>query len=373
MNLNKNVERGIFWNNKQKQSNPIHEVSYRASFKPELPAFFIENYTNIGDVVYDPFGGRGTTAIESSILHRNSIINDINPLLLYMAKGRIVPPHFQEVEERIANLPLEKEFVLTDWEKENLLPFFNIKTLFQILSLREYFFNKEMDNIDYFIISVALSRLTGHSKGFFSVYTLPPNQAVRPNRQLLINEKYSNDLEEVKSVKEILLKKSKSLLRERADYSDDTYCQFLNCDSRDTPDIKDSSVDLVVTSPPFVNVIDYVGDNWLRNWFIDELVTKEDIVQTPNIEEWNDFIKESLLELKRVVKKGGKIAIEVGEVMKGSVDLSKNIVDIGESIGLDLIKVFIQDISFTKTSAIWGIENNKKGTNTNRVVLFGVN
>jgi DNA modification methylase len=60
-----------FWTSKQRQSNPIHEVSYRACFKAELPRFFIKLLTKENDVVYDPFAGRGTTIIEAALLNRN--------------------------------------------------------------------------------------------------------------------------------------------------------------------------------------------------------------------------------------------------------------------------------------------------------------
>jgi len=69
-----------FWTAKQRQANKLHEISYRACFKPQLPRFFIEKYTKEGDIVYDPFLGRGTTIIEAALLGRNVIGNDINPL-----------------------------------------------------------------------------------------------------------------------------------------------------------------------------------------------------------------------------------------------------------------------------------------------------
>lgn len=52
-----------FWTARQRQAHSLHEISYRACFKAQLPAFFISNLTNPGDVVYDPFMGRGTTPI----------------------------------------------------------------------------------------------------------------------------------------------------------------------------------------------------------------------------------------------------------------------------------------------------------------------
>ena len=55
-----------FWTARQRQGNSLHEVSYRACFKPQLPRFFIERFTKPGDIVYDPFMGRGTTLIEAA-------------------------------------------------------------------------------------------------------------------------------------------------------------------------------------------------------------------------------------------------------------------------------------------------------------------
>lgn len=84
-----------FWTSKQRQANSIHEISYRACFKPQLPRFFIELLTNKNDIVYDPFNGRGTTVLEASLLGRNFIANDINPLSLVITKPRFYIPEIK--------------------------------------------------------------------------------------------------------------------------------------------------------------------------------------------------------------------------------------------------------------------------------------
>ena len=82
-----------FWTSKQRQNNPIHEISYRACYKAELPRFFISLLSKEKDVVYDPFSGRGTTIIEAALLKRNVIANDINPLSTFLSKPRLfIPP-----------------------------------------------------------------------------------------------------------------------------------------------------------------------------------------------------------------------------------------------------------------------------------------
>ena len=41
-----------YWTSGQRQANSLHEISYRACFKPQLPKFFIERLTKVGDGVY---------------------------------------------------------------------------------------------------------------------------------------------------------------------------------------------------------------------------------------------------------------------------------------------------------------------------------
>src|SRR5262245_49374453 len=69
-----------FWTNRQRAAPSLHEISYRACFKPQLPRFFIDRLTKPGDVVYDPFMGRGTTLLEAALCGRTPWGCDVNPL-----------------------------------------------------------------------------------------------------------------------------------------------------------------------------------------------------------------------------------------------------------------------------------------------------
>ena len=57
-----------FWTSQQRKASSLHEISYRACFKPQLPSFFIRLLTEQSDRVYDPFSGRGTTVIEAGLI-----------------------------------------------------------------------------------------------------------------------------------------------------------------------------------------------------------------------------------------------------------------------------------------------------------------
>src|SRR5690242_12281368 len=68
-----------FWTARQREGHSLHEISYRACFKPQLPAFFISRLTRPGATVYDPFAGRGTTPIEAALMGRRPVASDVNP------------------------------------------------------------------------------------------------------------------------------------------------------------------------------------------------------------------------------------------------------------------------------------------------------
>ena len=368
---------GEFWTNKQRQAPSIHEISYRACFKPQLPDYFIERFTNPGDLVYDPFGGRGTTVIQAAIRGRQIVQNDINPLSIVLTKARLTPPTDEELGTRLKEIPIQKG-LKSDLD---LSMFFEKKTFQEILSLRQYFIdrraNKKNDHNDDWIQMVATNRLTGHSSGFFSVYTFPPNQAVSAKSQIRINEK-RQQIPEYRDTKKIILKKSKGLLRnlsmdQRENLNEAAKtAKFLNTTSNTTKTIKDNSVQLIVTSPPFLDIVQYVEDNWMRCWFnnLDAEEISNQISVPKDLTKWNEIMSDVLAELFRVTKPGGIIAFEVGEIRKGSIKLDEEIVPLGENLGFTTEFVMINTQEFTKTSNIWGVTNNDSGTNTNRIVVF---
>ena len=365
-----------FWTNKQRQACSIHEVSYRACFKPQLPKYFIDKYTKEGELVYDPFGGRGTTAIEAALLGRNFITNDINPLSTLFVIGRLHPPSIEEIHDRLYS-EINSD---TELDKIDLSMFYEYETFKEINDLRNYFIKKKLnsyDNIDHWIKMVATNRLTGHSKGFFSVYTLPPNQATSVKRQIQINLK-RNQTPEYKDTKEIIIKKSKQLLRNISDQQIKNLDKvrssslILQTDGSKTKQIPSNSVKLTITSPPFLDIVNYAQDNWLRCWFNDidlENLAKK-ITMSKNIEDWSAKMSSVFKELNRVSRAKGVVAFEVGEIRNGKIKLEDHIIPIAENSGFKIKEIMINKQNFTKTSNIWGVSNNQGGTNTNRIVLL---
>lgn len=355
-----------FWTARQRQAHSIHEVSYRACFKPQLPDFFIQRLTKEGDTVYDPFMGRGTTPVQAALRGRIGAGNDVNPLSVLLTRPRINPPAQSAIRARLDALDLSAQ-PLTH---EELLVFYHPDTLAEIEALRSYFLKRQndgtLDDIDDWLRMVAINRLTGHSSGFFSVYSLPPNQAVSTEGQRRINEK-RQQVPPQRNVRDIIYKKSRTLLRDpvppngRAKlYTGDATASAL----------EDASVDLVVTSPPFLDIVQYASDNWMRCWFAGIETENVDIAMHKKAVDWTAFTHRVLGDLSRVTKPGGHIAYEVGEVRNGKVELDSLVLEAARGLPLDPIGVVVNVQEFTKTANCWGVSNNAKGTNTNRIVVF---
>ncbi len=355
-----------FWTARQRQGHRLHEVSYRACFKPQLPAFFIERLTQPGDLVHDPFMGRGTTAIQSALMGRRVAGNDINPLSALLVRPRLNTPEQASVVARLAEI---------DWEggeagPVELLSFYHPETLARLMALRAWFVRREaegqFDAVDDWIRMVALNRLTGHSSGFFSVYTLPPNQAVSVKSQDRINER-RGQVPPIRDVAAIIARKSRALLADGPLTSPGPL--LLTGDSAATPALADGSVQLVVTSPPFLDIVQYAQDNWLRCWFAGIDAQAVPISMHRKAADWVAFVRRTLGELARVVRTGGHVAFEVGEVRGGSLPLEILVLEAFQDLPfcVDCVLLNVQD--FSKTANCWGVGNNSLGVNSNRIVL----
>ncbi len=364
-----------FWTARQRQAHSLHEISYRACFKPQLPRFFIERLTRPGQAVYDPFMGRGTTVLEAALLGRTPLGCDLNPLSAVLAGPRLRPPFQDQVARRLGEI----DFAAPAQVPDSLLVFYHPATLRAIAALKRYLLGRRrthsLDAVDEWICLLALNRLTGHSPGFFSVYTLPPNQAVSIQSQQRINAR-RKQTPPLRQVPALILKKSRHLLRDcdaatRARLAAAAARSLLlTAHAARTPAIPDRSVSLVVTSPPFLDVVGYATDNWLRCWFLGIDAASVPLTVPSKLHDWQAAMTDVFGELRRVLAPGGHVAFEVGEVHRGKTRLEQAVLPCAAAAGLEPVLVLINDQQFTKTANCWGVSNMAKGTNTNRVVVL---
>ena len=360
-----------FWTSGQRKASRLHEVSYRACFKPQLPAFFIERLTRPGDTVYDPFMGRGTTPLQAALMGRRPVGSDINPLSAMLLRPRLAAPSLEEIAARLAEIPpsapLPEGALLDD-----LRVFFHESVLARLAALRAWFAARErsgaLDPVDEWLRMVCLNRLTGHSPGFFSVYTMPPNQAVGADRQRQINAKRRQS-PPPRDVDALIVRKSRALLSQGMPPPHPP-ALLGTAPAENAGFVPARSVDLVVTSPPFLDVVDYRTDNWLRCWFAGIDLETVPIAAHRTPEAWQAFVHASLGDIARTLRPRGFLAFEVGEVRGGKLLLEDHVIAAACGLPLAVEGVMVNDQDFTKTANCWGVANNRKGTNTNRIVLM---
>lgn len=359
---------GSFWTHKQRQGHSLHEISYRACFKPELPRHFLTRLSRPGDIVFDPFMGRGTTPLEAALMGRTPWGNDINPISERLLRGRLNTPPIDAVHERLHSFDLHRP-------RKTLTPdldmFFHPETLTQIENLKNRLRQKREDNtfdtVDAWIETVTLNRLTGHSSGYLSGRTLPPNQAASRVSQRKINAKLGQT-PPPRDLLNIVLTKSRSLLRDGG--LSTPHARLFQDHSTRLDGLPPGQVDLVITSPPFLDVVNYAQDNWLRAWFCDIDLDTVPITTPRKLDDWILFTRQTLQACAWAVKPGGHLVWEVGEVRKGKILLEDAVLEAAKPLALRPVCVLLHTQTFTKTAQCWGIDNNARGTNSQRMVVF---
>jgi len=260
-------------------------------------------------------------------------------------------------------------------------PFYHEDTYRELLNLRSSISTRATD-VDRFIEMVAISRLHGHSKGFFSTYSFP-QISVSPQAQERINRSRRNT-PDYRAVKPRILAKARKILQDgQIDaIREASASNLLTCDDvRSMDSIPSGVAKLIVTSPPFLDKADYLQDNWLELWFagIDPMSFAQDMIRTPNLETWKTFMSRAMLEMNRTLASNGVCVIEVGDVSSRGETVNLDEVIVALALELDHShteftlapeEILINQQEFTKLANCFGVDNNAKGTNTNRMVVL---
>lgn len=287
-----------------------------------------------------------------------------------LVEARLDPPSLAEVEARLHALSLDGSAEHPD----DFDVFFHERTLNQICRLRDYLVERRAagaaDAVDRWIQMVALNRLTGHSRGFFSVYTLPPNQAASIERQRKNNAR-RNQIPEYRDVADLILRKTRRLLRDLPRQGPTGRSRGFLQQAVGEPFAWDGRpVSLAITSPPFLNVVDYKGDNWMRCWFAGIDPDVVNVTQTSSLDAWKALVRAALDNVAAISAPNGVFAFEVGEVRKGSLLLDRVVADVARETAWKPFCFLVNEQVFTKTSNTWGVDNNRGGTNSNRIVVL---
>src|SRR5690348_11245601 len=89
--------------------------SYLASFPAALAHAFIARYTRPGDVVLDPFSGRGTAPLQATVEGRIGVGNDLNPFAHLLTAAKLEPPTPAAARTRVTALRLAFAATADTW------------------------------------------------------------------------------------------------------------------------------------------------------------------------------------------------------------------------------------------------------------------
>lgn len=246
-------------NFKQAKLFPRHRwYTYKEGFSPQFVEDFIKRYSkSIDDVVFDPFGGIGTTVLQSSFLNHASFSNDINPLSNFIAK--VKTEKYTKVDLKILQKEISSLNELDLIFKAN--PPIN-------LTVNNYFTEDTLDSIlkiQYWISEIKSEKI----KNIFSVALLTILEKMSTHRKDgngVKKKKYIEQNFTVAKIKELLFDQLKLFIYD-IENNILKIKPVIEYQSSFDPYCLDKKADIVITSPPYANCFDYSKVYLVELWF----------------------------------------------------------------------------------------------------------
>jgi hypothetical protein len=311
----------------------LHRLApYNGTFPAALARYFIQAYSDPGQTVLDPFSGSGTTALEACICFRRGIGSDPFPYANLLTHAKVRPLDRRRAEEAIRWLVDNLPRTTPSLENEGITPFFHAATLRQILRVRAVL-KDDITDRGIFLKALMCGVLHGPSKMFLS---LPMKDTAASSPRYIENYARDHHLEyPVRDISESLHNK---LRRALEDSPPPIRGSALSSDARHLA-LEDESVDLIVTSPPYLHVLDYSWNHWVRLWFLgaDRLQARKTMFLSGNEPKFLAFMGEVLNEMYRVLAPNSACVIVIGDVRSKSgprvLNAADHVSQLAESVG----------------------------------------
>ena len=239
-------------------SHDLH--AFAAKFPPQLPRAFIRGLTNPGDVILDPMMGSGTTVVEALLEGREGIGLDIDPLALRLCRVKVTPLDINILRDigvtviaRASNLLSDKEII-----DQNLVRRFDTQTK----EFVNYWFcpttQRELTALALAIQEIDNPLARHFLELTFSSIIITKSGGVSRARDLAHSRPHLDGTKIPKNaIEQFVLKLRKNLVSIAQLKANGSNAAIITSDARLMP-LADRSVDLIVTSPPYANAIDYM-------------------------------------------------------------------------------------------------------------------
>ena len=375
--------------------------SYLASFPAALAHAFIARYSRPGDVVLDPFSGRGTTPLQAAAEGRIGAGNDLNPFAHLLTAAKVEPATPAEARTRATGLRLAWAAGARVWEDlakaiqadpatggpepvpVEVALAFHPRTFAQILFVRA---SLDLDDrVDRFLAATMTGILHGKSRSYLS--QLMPNtfsMAPRYVREFAARTAFES---EERDVFERLETKLTRLYRSPlprtggvallGDARDAGSRMRTALRARGLPD----RARLVVTSPPYLRVVKYGYYNWLRTWFLgfDAAAIDASLDDAHHRAPYLVFLREVLHGLRPAMTDDGIVVLVIGDVatdrghrLDGGIGLAERVWESSAAPeGYRLAGIAVDDVhAHRKMTQLWG-EEAGRATQTDRILVLG--
>jgi hypothetical protein len=390
--------------------------SYLASFPAALSHAFIGRFSRRGDVVLDPFSGRGTTPLQACAEGRIGIGNDLNPFAHLLTSAKVDPATRADSATRLAALrlgwaassatwlELAGRVLATDGSGNGVLVpsagsgtagalvekvpaevavAFHPRTLAQLLFVRSSL--RLADRTDRFIAAALTGILHGKSASYLS--ELMPNTFSMAPRYVRDFAARTGFASPDRDVFDGLERKLGRLYR---DPLPATAGIALLGDARDAAGRTRDALRgrglpdrarLVVTSPPYLRVVKYGYYNWLRTWFLgfDARAIDATLDDAHHREPYLLFLRDVLADMRGVLADDAIVVLVIGDVetdrgrpINGAVGLAERVWEsAAEPEGYRLAGIALDDVAAQrKMTKLWGAEAGK-ATKTDRILVLG--
>jgi DNA modification methylase len=245
--------------------------AFAAKFPPQLPALFIRNLTEPGEIVLDPMMGSGTAVVEAVLAGRNSMGFDIDPLAVKLCRVKTNPIQDYDLLERIsANVVASALDILgSTYLDEAIANRLDPKTK----SFIDYWFLQRTQHelmslllsIDLVVNTITDQDLRKSIREFleivFSSIIVTKSGGVSKARDLAHSRPHIDKDKVPRNAVEQFRSRYKSSIKGMKTLASEPFPRptLRQADARNLVDlVEDSSIRLVITSPPYANAIDYV-------------------------------------------------------------------------------------------------------------------
>lgn len=351
------------WTFQRYQNSGIHSIHwYPATFIAAIPGTLIPKLTEKNSVIMDPFLGSGTTAIEAIRLGHSFIGFDTNPVSVLISKAKAyypAPSGFKSCLNELikkssfnsnANLPHTNEDELKHWYHPNTLHELNL--LFtNCLAIKNVHLRECFLAIFSSILKATCSQ--GKHWGWVCDNVKPKQHEITYKDAISTFHEYASKYIEASENSFQLLKEAEPGIT-RSSVRKRTTLRRGDC-VKHMKSINETSVDLILTSPPYYGVADYVKSQRLSYLWFDhpdldnkklgykffetlrkeEKGTRSTRHRATSRADYIDFITTFLAESNRVLKKNGKLALIVGE-SSSREETTDTLITTAEKIGFTL-------------------------------------